>query len=650
MINYNGGDIFLQEATQKDLLITDGTVNVSGTSYTVTGATVTITNELLDSEAFELKQSLCSESQIHFGSCEAAQISFTMHENIPTIKGKTLKVYLIPNSDASKILQIGVFKVDEDKLSADRTRRTITAYDAMYDILNADVAGWYNAELPTSTSTKTLAQFRADFLTYFNITAESTTLANDSITIKRTIEPESLSGGDVIKAICEINGVFGVITNEGKFRFKELFPDLDSGLFPSDTLYPADDLYPQDVNHDVEIIPKSAYIDVQFEDYMSESITGLTVRTSDDDAGVTVGTSTNRYVITGNFLVYGYNATNLTSVATAIFNKIKNRYYKPCTVNAIGNPLHEVGDGLRISTTYRGIVTYILERSLKGIQALRDTYSAQGAQLFNEQLNSVSSQFKQLSGKVAQLKVDTDGIEAKVEYELDNTKQGSYAYMTEQEIGLKVTRTEIVDDLNTQIGSGITIGTNYIHVNSSGEFTVDATNFELDQNGDCTLGSVTFTGGEIEMTNGAGLSLYHGGIAVELDGNDEAWLNIDASNSGVGTSTFDHVAINGDKVHINFNGSTTDIYHCENIYNGTDGNYAFIRMDDSYGALRIQGRNESRILIDSSGYTEGIALIGTVDIGGDVTSRKVKIKGTYCKWKNITIDGTTYNLLAEDDT
>ena len=518
MINYNGGDIFLQEATQKDLLITDGTVNVSGTSYTVTGATVTITNELLDSEAFELKQSLCSESQIHFGSCEAAQISFTMHDNIPTIKGKTLKVYLIPNSDASKTLQIGVFKVDEDKLSADRTRRTITAYDAMYDILNADVAGWYNTELPNSNSTKTLAQFRADFLSYFNITAESVTLANDSITIRRTIEPESLSGGDVIKAICEINGVFGVITNEGKFRFKELSPDLDSGLFPSDTLYPADDLYPQDVNHDVEIIPKSAYIDVQFEDYMSESITGLTVRTSDDDAGVTVGTSTNRYVITGNFLVYGYNATNLTNVATAIFNKIKNRYYKPCTVNAIGNPLHEVGDGLRISTTYRGIVTYILERSLKGIQALRDTYSAQGAQLFNEQLNSVSSQFKQLSGKVASLKVDTDGIEARVEDIEDGT--ASVIQQLDNEISAKVTKTEIVRDLNTQMTSDIVITPNKITFDSDGTLEINTTNFVLDTNGNATFkGNVTgatISGGTVNGTtiNGANIN---GGIITSED-------------------------------------------------------------------------------------------------------------------------------------
>ena len=216
MINYAYPTIWSQEATTKDLLLTDGTVTVSGDNYTVSGATVTVTNDLLEQEAFELHQSLNSGNQLQFGSCESGYISFVIHDNIPTLKGKTLKVYLIPNHEASKILQIGVFKVAEDKLSADRTKRTITAYDALYDIINADVAAWYNSVLPNSSSSLTLAQFRASFLTHFGITAESVTLANDSITIKRTIEPETLSGADVIKAICEINGVFGTITNEGK--------------------------------------------------------------------------------------------------------------------------------------------------------------------------------------------------------------------------------------------------------------------------------------------------------------------------------------------------------------------------------------------------------------------------------------------------
>jgi hypothetical protein len=517
MISYNYADDLLDENKPRNLLLTDGTVTVSGTNYTVTGATITITNAELEAEKFELVQSLCSSDQIRFGSCESGYVKFTMHENVPTVKGKTLKAYIIPGGDASKMLQLGIFKVDTDELSSDRTKRVVTAYDAMYDILNADVAAWYNTELPTSSSSKTLAQFREDFLDHFNLTAEAITLPNDTITIKRTINPESLSGADVIKAICEINGCFGTITNEGEFRFVVLSADIDAGLFPSDTLYPADDLYPGDVNHDTDNINKAHYISADFEDYNSESITQLTIRADDSDVGATVGTAGNHYIITGNFLVFGYGAADLTSAATNALTNMTGRYYRPCRVNAIGNPLHEAGDPIRIETTYRGIVTYILERKYTGIHAMRDVYTAKGQKKCSGELNSVASQFKQLVNKTASLKVDVDGVQAYVEEQLDDTIQGSYAYMTEQEIGLKVSKSNIVGDLNDEM-SGIDITSNSIAVQSTGTFTVNATNFKLSSNGTATIKNATITGGTItnydsgtgfEMTISSGmLSTY----------------------------------------------------------------------------------------------------------------------------------------------
>jgi len=523
MIPYSDPDYFYNDAIHKNLLITDGTVTVSGTSYSVAGQTVTITNDLLDQEGFELHQSLCSENQIRFGACESNYITFVMHENIPTLKGKVLKVYLIPDSDASKMLQIGVFKVSEDKLSSDRTKRTITAYDAMYDILNADVAGWYNSELPNISSTKTMAQFRANLMTHFGLTAESVTLANDSAVLKRTIEPESLSGADVIRAICELNGCFGTITNEGKFRFVELSPGIDDGLFPSETLYPSDTLYPEDVNPSVTPMSKARYIDVQFEDYNSEAITQLTIRSNDEDVGVTVGTSGNRYIITGNFLVFGYSGADLTAVATNALAKITNRYYRPATVNAVGNPLFEVGDPIRVATTYRGIVTYILQRTMRGIQALRDTYTASGEQTISGELNSIGTQFKQLANKTMSIKADVDGLEVYVEEQLDDTVVGSYAYQTAQEIGLKVTKTNLVSDLDDEIGSYITVAANRITFGSSGSLVINTSNLTLDANGNATFGgsisgasisssSITSTGtvggqtSTVELNNGVLLS------------------------------------------------------------------------------------------------------------------------------------------------
>lgn len=654
MIPYNYADDMIV-ATHRDLLITDGTVTVSGTGYSVSGDTVTITNEYLEQESFELHQSLCSVDQLQFGSCESSSVSFTIHDNIPTLKGKTIKVYMIPDSDASKMLQIGVYKVEEDKLSADRTKRQITAYDALYDILNADVAAWYNSLLPTKNDTVTLAEMRFAFTAYFGLTQETISLPNDSMVVRRTIEPESLSGADVIRAICELEGCFGQISNEGKFRYVVLSPGLDDGLFPSDTLYPADDLYPQDVNHDVDVIPRAGYLDVQFEDYNVESITGLTIRTDDSDVGVTVGTTENLYIITANPLVYGKSGTELTTIATNVFGNMENRYYKPCTLEAIGNPLHEVGDGIRIRTTYRGIVTYILERKLVGIQALRDTYTANGDQKTNQQLNSTASKFKQLENKTAKIEADTDGVRIYVTDQLDKTKVGSYAYLTEQEIGLRVERDDLVSDLNTKIGSGITIGVNSIAIQSSGEFTVNATNFKLDADGNAELTGAELDScivydslevrGSIDMGtvlsfdyNNDELTMFDG--AIYVDSNDYLCIDGNAGNSA------QHVAINGHNVHIGYQSTDVRIYECY-VLSGTQNANSGprIRFDGAY-STSIFGPY-SAIKLDPQSSSYGIVLDGSCNIGNG-PSNDIRIKNRNVTWKQLqNVQPTDYVLVEE---
>lgn len=382
------------------------------------------------------------------------------------------------------------------------------AYDALYDIINADVAGWYNSLLPTANDTVTLGQMRFAFTAYFGLTQETISLPNDNFVVHRTIEPEQLSGADIIRYICELEGCFGQINNVGNFKYVVLSSGIDDGLFPSDTLYPANDLYPQDVNHDVTPVPKSRYIDVEFEDYNAESITGLTIRTNDSDVGVTVGSQGNVYVITGNPLVYGCNAATLQTVATNALSNMENRYYRPCTVNALGNPLHEVGDGIRISTTYRGVVTYILERTLSGIQALRDTYVANGEQYYTEKLNSVTSQFKQLANKTTEIKADVDGFKVEVSEDY-------------------VSKDGVVTDLNAKM-SGINITSNAINIYSTGTFTVDSSNFTLSANGIVTMAGATITGGTI-TTTGSGSTVTIGNGRVSSGSLASSGIELDSS-------------------------------------------------------------------------------------------------------------------------
>lgn len=389
MITYDYPDLFITDGTTKDILITDGTVTVVDDAYVVSDYTVKFNNNDLENEAFELYQNLCSEQDLQIGFCGTGKITFSVRKHyVDSILGTEVTVYLIPNHDASKMLQIGVFKIAEDKSSDNYNRHVITAYDAMYDILNADVTDWYDDILQDEEATCYMDDFRDTFLNQFGVEAESTTLINDGLVLRRTIEKDRISGAEIIKAICEINGCFGTITNEGKFRFKSLAPSIISAA-------------------DLDTIAVSKYIDISYAEHGFKSIKKVKIVRDNKTIVTSSQTATGDYnvvTIAYNPLVADYTEADLQTVANTLCDALQGHIYLPCTVNAIGNPLHEVGDPIEIVTKYGfDVITYILERRLKGVQALRDTYTANGEEYLSENLNSSYTQSRSTESAISQL-------------------------------------------------------------------------------------------------------------------------------------------------------------------------------------------------------------------------------------------------------
>ncbi len=63
-----------------------------------------------------------------------------------------------------------------------------------------------------------------------------------------------------------------------------------------------------------------------------------------------------------------------------------------------------MGDAIRINSSDAVIESYVLSRTLKGVQSLKDTYEAAGTEQRSEQVNSVHQQIEQLKGKSNVLK------------------------------------------------------------------------------------------------------------------------------------------------------------------------------------------------------------------------------------------------------
>ena len=401
MVNYQYSNLFLKDSVDKQLNIVsdDGKIN--------------ITNTELHQEKFELTESLCSESELTFGACEAGMIKFTVSNVFLPMKGKWLTAKMTLDGHEDKPFQIGRYKVYSDTPTADRTCRDVVAYDALYDILSSDVADWYNKILPQKDSKVTLKQFRDSFFNHFGVEQEEVSLVNDEMIIEKTVEVkasssgssdtaetntigEAISGKEVLSCILEINGCMGNIGRVGKFRYVYLTQDMQ-GLYPANDLYPADDLYPR--NPKSTSISKSQYISAQYEDYIVRTIDKLQIREKENDIGVIVGDGGNTYVIEGNFLVYGKETKELNKIGEKTLSKIKGIIYRPFSADCKGNPCLEVGDAVRLTTKYELIETYILKRTLKGIQALRDDLEADGEEYRTSKVNGIQRSILQLKGK-----------------------------------------------------------------------------------------------------------------------------------------------------------------------------------------------------------------------------------------------------------
>lgn len=413
MVDYSLQNLFYAPNVDKQLIIAtdDGSV--------------TITNTELHQESFELTESLCSESELTFGACEAAAVKFTISNVFTSLKDKWITVKMVLDGNESNPFVFGRYKVVSDKPTADRTKREIEAYDALYDVINADVVDWYNSILPTTDTYITFKAFRDSFFAYFGITQKEITLVNDTMTVSRTVDTDELSGGQVLNAICEINGCLGHIGRSGQFEFVYL-----SNTAPI-------------------TIDKNHYTSADYQDYIVSQIDKLQIRQDENDIGAIVGTGSNTYVIENNFLVYGKDAAQLKAIATNVFNRIKGITYRPAEISSAGNPCIEVGDAIKLSSKYAEINTYVLERILKGIQALTDSYTAQGEQLRTTQVNSSNKSITQLKGRVNRLIRDVDQNKA----EISNVEAGLKNEITQTASELDVK----IQSLQSQIDGEITV-------------------------------------------------------------------------------------------------------------------------------------------------------------------------------------------------
>lgn len=483
MIDYKYYDLFDKSSVDKQLKIVcqDGTI-------------LTNKNFSSTSSDFSLSESLCSDSKLSFGKCESACLKIKIANTVNSLKGQTLQVTETLANKDDVPFKIGTYIVDEDTLTSDKKYRNITAYDRLYSVSSMNVSDWYSKLFPskqvpliryenvtkewtytgidgkevteyyeelepityyqTEYESITLKAFRDSFFKYIGLTQQSTTLINDNMKVSKSVDNIDLTAKDVLEAICEINGVFGKMSREDVFIYVEL-KKFSRGLFPSKTLYPNKSLFPRKPgNVDTRRLEMGEYKTLQVGDTNFEQITKLQIRQSEDDIGYIAGDDTGvSYIIQGNFLTYSSGTDELKTIANNVLSKISKVIFNPVNITLQGNPCVETGDTIRIIDTNNKVyMSYVLQRTLTGIQMLMDSIISEGDQSLAE-VNGIQHDIIKLQGKTN---------------ELSRLVEGTSSTLNDYAKGLKSEISQKTDSLKLSVSKSFSVTNNNIDEVSKG--------------------------------------------------------------------------------------------------------------------------------------------------------------------------------------
>ena len=297
--------------------------------------------------------------------------------------------------DAGNRTKVGVFYAEKPT----RTKRNsykVTAYDTMSK-LDADFSGWLRAN--QAQFPKTIWQ-----LVQLACQRAGVTLASSSLPINGSYSVQAFYADDltcrqIISWAAEAAGCYAHMNADGKLQF----------------------LTYTDKRSTVKITPDGAsnstayYADsLSYEDYTVKAIEKVQIRQSDSDVGVIYPdstTATNTYVVQGNLLLTTGTEANLKSVVQNLYNVLKNVTYTPCKVSVPSSSGLACGQIVHVKDARgREFDTYLMSATISSGKA---SFESMGS-ASRESSSAVNSQsYKNLTGKMLEIKTSVDGLEVK---------------------------------------------------------------------------------------------------------------------------------------------------------------------------------------------------------------------------------------------
>ena len=297
--------------------------------------------------------------------------------------------------DAGNRTKVGVFYAEKPT----RTKRNsykVTAYDTMSK-LDADFSGWLRAN--QAQFPKTIWQLVQLACQWAGVTLASSSLPINGSYSVQAFYADDLTCRQIISWAAEAAGCYAHMNADGKLQF----------------------LTYTDKRSTVKITPDGAsnstayYADsLSYEDYTVKAIEKVQIRQSDSDVGVIYPdstTATNTYAVQGNLLLTTGTEANLKSVVQNLYNVLKNVTYTPCKVSVPSSSGLACGQIVHVKDARgREFDTYLMSATISSGKAGFESVGSAS----RESSSAVNSQsYKNLTGKMLEIKTSVDGLEVK---------------------------------------------------------------------------------------------------------------------------------------------------------------------------------------------------------------------------------------------
>ena len=350
-----------------------------------------------------LTTSVNSENEFTLGSActDEIEVEYIAADEKLIAQGDKLTLYTV--DDANTRTKAGVFYCEKPEyqgmmreVSGSNAVYKVVAYDTMSK-LDADFSGWLHAN--QAQFPKTIWQ-----LVQLACQRAGVTLASSSLPINGSYSVQAFYADDltcrqIISWAAEAAGCYAHMNADGKLQFLtytdkrstvKLTPDGAS----NSTAYYADSL--------------------SYEDYMVKAIEKVQIRQSDSDVGVIYPdstTATNTYAVQGNLLLTTGTEANLKSVAQNLYNVLKNVTYTPCKVSVPSGSGLTCGQIVHVKDARgREFDTYLMSATISSGNASFESVGSAS----RESSSAVNSQsYKNLTGKMLEIKTSVDGLEVK---------------------------------------------------------------------------------------------------------------------------------------------------------------------------------------------------------------------------------------------